>query len=255
MIEVVAGGCEVVVRRITDADLLGRHPDAIAHEAAILDALNATEVRSPTLIAVDPTGTHSGAPTLVMERLHGEAVMGTFGDDVASLADPLVAIHAVDPQVTDRRYAAYAPPDATRAPAWATDRGVWTAALAVARSNPTDGRTGFIHRDYHPANVVTTDDKVTGVIDWISACVGPQAIDAAHASVNLTLAHGPEVGRRFLAHCTAAGIATDQRWGVVDALDLLPFEKADAVVAAWRGPPGHDDVRQGLEAHLRMLLG
>lgn len=35
----------------------------------------------------------------------------------------------------------------------------------------------FIHRDYHPTNILWVDDKVSGVVDWVNACRGPAGID------------------------------------------------------------------------------
>ncbi|WP_081412680.1 phosphotransferase [Fictibacillus gelatini] len=37
----------------------------------------------------------------------------------------------------------------------------------ITRNYP-DARNGFIHRDYHPCNVLWEDGRLTGVVDWVN---------------------------------------------------------------------------------------
>ena len=63
---------------------------------------------------------------------------------------------------------------------------------------PVDVKECFIHRDYHPANVLWAEGKVSGVVDWVNACRGPAGIDVGHCRVNLALLHGVEMADLFL---------------------------------------------------------
>jgi Phosphotransferase enzyme family len=40
---------------------------------------------------------------------------------------------------------------------------------------------GFVHRDYHPAQMLFEGSRVTGICDWLTACRGPHGIDLACA--------------------------------------------------------------------------
>ena len=67
-------------------------------------------------------------------------------------------------------------------------------------------RECFIHRDYHPVNVLWQDSQVNGIVDWPNACRGPAGIDVAWCRVNLRSTHGVAIADRFLdLYCAAAG--------------------------------------------------
>ena len=44
---------------------------------------------------------------------------------------------------------------------------------------------GFVHRDFNPGNVLWVRDRLSGLVDWQWACVGPRSIDPAHCRLNL----------------------------------------------------------------------
>lgn len=47
----------------------------------------------------------------------------------------------------------------------------------LAQSQPPDGPVGVIHGDFQPGNVLYARGRLTGVVDWDLATVGPQGID------------------------------------------------------------------------------
>ncbi|WP_324604552.1 phosphotransferase [Streptomyces sp. NRRL F-525] len=62
----------------------------------------------------------------------------------------------------------------------------------------------FLHRDFHPGNVLFDVPSrngaglgISGVVDWVQTSWGPADLDVAHCSTNLALLHGPAWGLRF----------------------------------------------------------
>ena len=106
----------------------------------------------------------------------------------------------------------------------------------------------FIHRDYHPGNVLWSRARLTGVVDWVNACLGPPAVDVGHARWNLAQLFGVEVADAFLdAWLAASGRARhDPYWDIVCLLDAGP---GDDALQGW-----HDGGRTDLtleESHRR----
>jgi aminoglycoside phosphotransferase (APT) family kinase protein len=105
--------------------------------------------------------------------------------------------------------------------------GAWRRAAALATEPPPPGRICLIHRDYHPGNTLWQDGRLTGVVDWTQASIGPAAVDVAHMRWNLALDHGLAAAARFLE---LVGRGSDQSyWDVVTVLDVLPELPAAAV--------------------------
>jgi aminoglycoside phosphotransferase (APT) family kinase protein len=136
----------------------------------------------------------------------------------------------------------------------------------VIRRPAPDHRPCFLHRDFHPGNVLFTgsgtDLAVTGVVDWVETSWGPADLDVAHCSSALTLLHGVPAGLRFADHYRAAGgTLTDdpeahRYWRVLDALGFAP--DAEKVAVPWR-ELGRTDLTPSvltrrLESHLLALL-
>ena len=59
--------------------------------------------------------------------------------------------------------------------------------------------------------------RVSGVVDWVEACVGPLAVDSARARLNLAWFVGLDAARRY-ARCP--GVIVDPVWDIVDSCDL-----------------------------------
>jgi aminoglycoside/choline kinase family phosphotransferase len=101
------------------------------------------------------------------------------------LAEVAAAVHAVDPAGLGHAYFPWydgvtvAPPPASTWPRlWETAIGLWHD--AVPAYAPT-----FIHRDFHPGNVLWSRGRVSGVVDWANACAGPRGCDVASCRANL----------------------------------------------------------------------
>jgi len=82
-------------------------------------------------------------------------------------------------------------------PSWAEDLGAWHALHDRVRAGAPKTREGFVHRDYHPGNVLWEGGTVSGVVDWVNACIGPLEVDVAHCRPNLAVTHGIEAADAF----------------------------------------------------------
>jgi aminoglycoside/choline kinase family phosphotransferase len=112
----------------------------------------------------------------------------------------------------------------------------------VIRREPPDHQSCFLHRDFHPGNVLFTGDgdtlRVSGVVDWVETSWGPADLDVAHCSTALALLHGVPEGMRFADRYTGAGgrLAGDPAshlyWRLLDALAFAP--DAEKVAVPWR---------------------
>ncbi|MFF4630221.1 phosphotransferase family protein [Streptomyces griseorubiginosus] len=223
----------LVLRTFVEPSFVDPAEEMLNREADALALLAGTGVTAPGPVAVDPTAAHCEYPSLLMTHLVGRTVLEDGGLEarVPVLARQLVAIHAVRPAERPREYQAWASADEI-VPVPGADAAVWSAAIDVIRkpAPPYEGR--FLHRDFHPGNVLFEAERagpvgpprVTGVVDWVQNSWGPADLDVAHCSTNLALLHGPAWGLRFAeAYEEAGGVlasAASERlyWRLLDAL-------------------------------------
>lgn len=134
------------------------------------------------------------------------------------MAETITSIHALPlpPDGTIRPYRVYRQHHSDPPP-WTPRPAVWQRAIELFHGAPPGDRRCFIHRDYHPGNVLWQHDRISGIVDWEAASTGPPDIDIGHFRSNLTQ-YGPDVLREFTtAWERAAGLAYDP-WGDIGAL-------------------------------------
>ena len=212
----------VVLRRWARPEWRIEDPDMTARrEAGTLERLEGSAVPAPRVVAADPDAAACDVPALLLTRLPGRPPGLPADPDgfVAQLADAAAAIHALSGGGIPafRRYYAVSE---LAPPPWARDRDVWERALAIAAGEPPPGRSGLIHRDYHPENTVWSRGRLTGVVDWTSASNGPLGADLGHMRWNLAVTYGRDVADAFLERADAG--ADQPYWDVACALDVLP---------------------------------
>jgi aminoglycoside phosphotransferase (APT) family kinase protein len=137
------------------------------------------------------------------------------------MAQMLVRIHALAldgkpfESWLDRRQLS-PPPDASRT-------GVWQDAISFVAEERAPTRTCFLHRDYQHFNLLWSRERLTGVVDWIEACIGPPEVDVGHCRLNLTVLFSADVADRFLAIYEAeSGQRADAWWDVHALLSYGP---------------------------------
>jgi aminoglycoside phosphotransferase (APT) family kinase protein len=209
---------KLVVRRYTDT-VARDEPDIAKREARVLQLLDdVSDLRTPKLIAVDPEGREVGSPTVLMTRLDGHEQWKPPSIERFAAIAPI--IHSVKAPKNFRRYESYFDFTTMKPPAWSAQPKLWDRAIAVAASARVDwNTTTFIHRDHHAGNVLWSRGRVSGVIDWEAAAIGPPAVDAARARMNLATQLGIAASRKY-AKCN--DIVVDPRWDIVDACDCGP---------------------------------
>jgi aminoglycoside phosphotransferase (APT) family kinase protein len=230
-----------ILRRFTDQDWLAREPDVAAREAEALTLLEATPLATPRLIAVDNAAEHCDVPAVLMTRVPGRpsAAPDDLDGFVRRLAEPLPIVHET-PLAASAAIPGYRPyylEEARRgellAPRDTGARASWERAIEVHATPPPSGeRAVFLHRDYHPGNVLWRRGRVSGIVDWVNGSRGPVDADLGHCRVNLAMAYSLDAADRFLAAHRALTGARDYHpyWDIVAAVGMLP-EHPDAASA------------------------
>jgi pimeloyl-ACP methyl ester carboxylesterase len=245
-VEGPGGGRQVVLRSFVKPFFVRRAEALLTREAAVLTLLDGTDVQAARLLALDATGAHCEHPSLLMSLLPGGVRLEDEGAEARAvlLARRLVRIHAVE--VTDatrpRTYEAWTSPERVRVPEATGRPGLWRRAVDVISGEPPAYEARFLHRDFHPGNVLFAgegaEQRVSGVVDWVETSWGPADLDVAHCSTALALLHGPEVAEVFADSYTAAGgrLSGDPAghlyWRLLDALAFAP--DAEKVAVPWR---------------------
>ncbi|MFC9268674.1 alpha/beta fold hydrolase [Streptomyces zhihengii] len=251
-----------VVQRAFVKPFFRRHaPGLLAREASVLALLAGQEgVTAPGLVAVDATAEHCDHPTLLMSALPGRVRVdeGDLDRRLDLLAAQLVRVHGVVPAERPRTYQAWTSPDRVRTPGGP----LWERAVDVLRRDPPPYEGRFLHRDFHPGNVLFTGTgpklRVTGVVDWVETSWGPADLDVAHCSTALALLHGPAYGLEFRERYEAHGghgLADGPDhlyWRLLDALHYCP--DAAKFAGPWRDLGRHDLTSEVLAARLEAYV-
>jgi pimeloyl-ACP methyl ester carboxylesterase/aminoglycoside phosphotransferase (APT) family kinase protein len=254
-------GTELALRTFVKPFFRRHAPGLLAREAEMLTLLAEQEgVPAPELIGVDATAEHCDHPSLLMSVLPGRVRVDEQDLDarVELLAAQLARIHRVVPRQRPRAYQAWTSPAAVPPG--------WEQAVDVIRRPPPPYDGCFLHRDFHPGNVLFTGSgaglRISGVVDWVETSWGPADLDVAHCSTALALLHGPECGLGFRERYEAQGgrrLADGPDhlyWRLLDALAYVP--DAARLAGPWR-ELGRSDLTpevlgERLEAYVTGLL-
>lgn len=194
------GGSRVVLRRYVIPAAVEEEPDIIDREVRALRVLEGSAAATPVPILHDESGVHADVPALVMSCLPGRVDWTPSHVDpwLRRLAAALPPIHATPWRAGDgiRAFRPY-PPERWDPPSWLRDPRIWDRAIAVFHAPPADDARVLINRDYHPGNVLFRGGKVSGVVDWQAAAIGPPSVDVSHCRANLIGRFGLEVADRF----------------------------------------------------------
>ncbi|GAA5022197.1 phosphotransferase family protein [Streptomyces siamensis] len=241
------GGRRSLVLRSFVKPFFVRHAEGLlTREAAVLRLLGGTDVPAARLVAVDALAQHCAHPSLLMSLLPGTVRLGDEGADRRAelLARQLLRIHRlpVTAEARPRTYQAWTSPERVSPPEDTEQPELWQRAVDVIRGEPPEYQACFLHRDFHPGNVLFTGDgdglRISGVVDWVETSWGPADLDVAHCSTALALLHGVSAGMHFADRYLAVGgtLAEDGAahlyWRLLDALAFAP--DAEKVAVPWR---------------------
>ncbi|UUU34442.1 aminoglycoside phosphotransferase family protein [Streptomyces sp. CA-210063] len=254
-------------------------PGLLNREATILTLLAPyDDIPTPRLHAVDPTAELTDHPSLLMSLLPGSVRVAEDADLDARLdllAGQLARIHAVVPEERPRTYQAWTSPERVSTPGGP----LWERAVEVIQREAPAYEGCFLHRDFHPGNVLFTGSgsgtsvgtgtgtgtgmgeglRISGVVDWVETSWGPADLDVAHCSTALALLYGAEYGFGFRERYEASGgrpLARDQDhlyWRLLDALAYAP--DAEKVAVPWRDLGRTDLTPEVLGARLEAYVG
>jgi aminoglycoside phosphotransferase (APT) family kinase protein len=244
-----SSGHGYVLKLFNRAFFVEEQPDRAIHEASVLDVLVAVDLPTPRLVAFDGDGAQCGFPAVLMTRVPGERGVGV--QHAAGLVEIAARLHGV-PAALPWEFSRYNHGLEVRPPRWATDANLWNDVIGVVASDPPLDGWGFIHRDFNSTNFLTSGDRISGVVDWLSGCRGPLAIDAARLRLDLAMDGEPAVAAAVTAAFRRSEHdVIDPFWDLVDAVDLLPFYDGFEAVDRWGDP----DRRERLEGFVRDAVG
>jgi len=177
----------VVLRRYLRPEQQAERPSCARLEANALEHVAVAPVPTPALLGCDPDGTLTGVPAVLMTELAGQPRWdGQPRTQWANqLAEIAVAVHQLPlPKAgTTRAYSRYSQ-QSYEPPRWAADRRTWEQAIEIFHRPTPPGPTCFIHRDFHPGNLLWQRSSLSGVVDWESASLGPVHVDLGHCRLN-----------------------------------------------------------------------
>ncbi|WP_344879086.1 aminoglycoside phosphotransferase family protein [Allokutzneria multivorans] len=262
-----AGPYSVVLRSFVKEFYVQHALGLLTREADVLRLLAGTGIPAARLLAVDAAAEHCEHPSLLMSLLPGQIRLDEDDVDrkIPLLVRQLLAIHRLSVPSRPRAYQAWTGPDRVRVPENTTRPELWRRAVELIRREPPAFEACFLHRDFHPGNVLFTgagaDLTISGVVDWVETSWGPADLDVAQCSTAIALLHGVPAGMRVAEEYRAAGgvlrAEEDHRyWRLLDALAFAP--DAEKVAVPWR-EVGREDLTpavlaERLEDYLDSIL-
>ena len=149
----------------------------------------------------------------------------TLGPGGSGLAEALEAVHDVArpspgvlPDYRPYRQQSYDPPR------WARDATVWERAVEMFHGPAPDIPPRFVHRDFHPGNVLWAGGSVGAIVDWPYASIGIPDVDVGHTRLNLFF-YDDDLARSFTAAWEELAGARFHPWAdvvaIVGSLDNL----------------------------------
>jgi aminoglycoside phosphotransferase (APT) family kinase protein len=226
-VEGPTGRRNLVLRRFVNEKWVKAEPDVAVREGMSLQHATRAGLPAPDLIALDANGERCGVPATLVARLEGSVVLEPADRKqwLRGLAETAARIHRVDAAGFRWKYSRYNEGASLTVPRWSKQQEAWAKAIELVEDPPRSYAECFVHRDYHPSNVLWQNGRVSGVVDWVNGCRGPAGIDVAWCRHNLANLHGVSAADEFLAaYLAAAGseFQYDPCWDLMSVVELLP---------------------------------
>ncbi len=234
---------KLALRRYLAFAVLEETPDAPEREARNLQLVESAGIAAPRLVALDSSGAECDVPAVLMSRIGGHLELKPSDIDswLRHMAELLPPIHAVNIGAT--QVAAWEVWDDLRVatpPDWTRNRKEWERLIDIVRRPWPRYARRFVHHDFQHYNVLWSRGRPTGVVDWMSAAVGPVELDFGHFRHNLLNDFGFEVAERFAAH-----------YRKVTGEDPDPFWEALTLPVGWATAP---EQRRAMDMYVSALL-
>jgi aminoglycoside phosphotransferase (APT) family kinase protein len=221
-----------VVKVFANPAFVAEYPDCVDHAVASMQFVRAnSDLRVPEVVDADSTGDLAGYPAILMTALGGvplEVPTRRVFDRIIDVADQVHGLPAAGFKWHHHRYN---DPTDTFAPDWFGDSGLF--AELAARSAAAVSDEVFIHRDFHPGNLLFDGDLVVGTVDWDYACIGPSGEDFGRTWLNLAADYGQRISTVFASR---AARRLDPAWVAATWLDWLGFYEGGETVRRWGTP-------------------
>lgn len=228
---------------------------AVPMETAVLTKLERSGIPAPRVIGSTDDAA-LGGPAVLMTRLPGKVHLmpGDRERWLRQMAQMLARIHAL--AIDEKPFTSWLDAHQLSPPPDASHPDVWTEAIALAGEESAPARTCFLHRDYQHFNMLWSRERLTGVVDWGEACVGPPEIDVGHCRLNLTVLFSADVADRFREMYEAeSGHEVDAWWDVHALLSYGPSWKQFLPVQIdGRAPLDVDGMTRRMEEVLNRAL-
>lgn len=215
-------GRRLVLRRYAWPGYLADDPEASRREVDALGFAGQRGLPVPKVVAADVTGgdVGDGVPALLMSMLSGRALAVPH---VRRLAEVLAQVHAVDVAPFPHAYYRWCVGDMDGPPPHARRPWLWERAVEVWHTAMPGYRPVFIHRDFHPGNVLWARDRCTGIVDWPEACRGPAGCDVAHCRSELCRLADVDVADSFrVAYEAITGEPHHPYWEIASVMEHGP---------------------------------
>jgi aminoglycoside phosphotransferase (APT) family kinase protein len=214
------GGRQVVVLRqyeqaaTDDPQARAQLDQLVLREARVLDAVTAAKLPAPELLAASTNRAETGGPpSILMTRLRGQVSLSPADPDSWLKQIALVAARIHDAPVAAPPFERWLDPARLTAPASSVRPGLWQAVKEVLRQDGGSGDACFIHRDFQHFNFLWTRGRLTGVVDWGAAAIGPPGLDLGHCRLNLAVLFGADWAERLRrAYEAETGRSVDPWW-------------------------------------------
>jgi aminoglycoside phosphotransferase (APT) family kinase protein len=220
-------GRKLVIRRYCDPDWLAREPDLPLREARMLRLAASASLPAPHFLG------HVDAPTpmVAMTALPGRTLSAkdirpAHLDAAAHLAARIhrTAIHEDEfkklPRYTPHYISGSLP---ITPPSWGRNQNIWRQAITLYFQWPGTHQKALIHRDFHMGNLLFEGTTPSGLVDWVTSCLGAPQADIGHMRWNLVLDMGFEAADRFTrAYPFDTSRAYDRIWDLYALVGVLP---------------------------------
>lgn len=211
-----------VMRLLDNLEWLANERDLAAHEAAALQEAQKAGLAAPTLLAYSDQDVGFGFPVVLMSFLEGKVELcpTDFSNWLENMAKELATIHRHRADGFAWHYRTWVNRETVVPPVWTTIPNSWQRAIEQVRDKEPAYHPVWIHRDYHPANLLWKNGKISGIVDWINACCGPAGVDVAHCRTNLAMMFGRASADQFLQSYL--------RWA--DSFEYHPYWDLDSLL-------------------------